>query len=96
MKEDVVPEKVKQAMRSMPDPPNALLPKPIVKTTIADFNHLAEEDSQPQSVDPDADTLVDSGICDYHVSPITNSARNTPYDSDTDIQCPCGYRALKE
>jgi hypothetical protein len=86
----IAPDKLKQTMRLIPDPPNVYHPKPIINTSLADFDHVLEDDTLQESLDPDEDTLVNSGIFDYPDAPKVNSARNMPPDSETDIQRPFG------
>jgi hypothetical protein len=78
----------------VPAPPNTHLTNPIVKNALADYEFIPEDDLQQETLVPDEDTLVDSGLFDYPSAPIDNSARSMPPDSETDIQCPFGYHRV--
>jgi hypothetical protein len=90
IKQDPVPDKLKQTMRSLPIPQQARLPNPTVKTAMLD---LVADDvvSRPEnSVLSEDDLLVDKESFYYPVTPMSKSAIFVQSGSAADIQCPFG------
>jgi hypothetical protein len=95
IKQDSVPDQLKQAIKDIPTPHKACLPEPVV--------HFAEADAMPYDEDSGSGdentedtetTLVDSAQLDYLLPPMANSAMAASQESG-EINCPFDYRALQ-
>jgi hypothetical protein len=97
IKQDPVPDQLKQVNRSSPHPQPACLPKPIVRFSEVDPIPLVEESASENSPSTEEqDPMIDSGTFDYPLPPSANSATTLDPDHTMDVNCLFEYRALQE
>jgi hypothetical protein len=97
IKQDPVPDKLKQALKDMPNPQKARLPKPIARFAEADPMPSDEDSASDEDIAEDVDaTIIDSAQYDYPLPPMVNSALVTNTEPGHEVNCPFEYRALQE
>jgi hypothetical protein len=97
MKQDSVPEKLKEAIKLRTVLLQARVPKSVMRFTDADAP-LSDEESvtDDTSLPLQEDNGIDSAVDDYPLPPMTNSPHIPDDIPMLDVKCPFVYRALHE
>jgi hypothetical protein len=95
MKQDAVPEKLKEAIRSRPVPQQARLPKLVARFAEAEIPSDEDSDSEQLLYEHHKYPEIDTASFDYPIPPMYNSAINQDCSPTLDTNCPFEYRALQ-
>jgi hypothetical protein len=97
MKQDPVPDKLKDDIKVRTVPLQARMPKPVVRFAEADDppsdKESVTDDTSPPSQE---DRIIDSAVYDYPLPHMANSALIQDGSPMLDVKCQFKYQALQE